>query len=194
MKRFSLSASSLLCLLLIPVLLSSCASGTKTGRFDHNSKVGQFTDSWQTVPLLPLVNARVSMPGVPGPLKTEKDMMFIGVGAGGEMYAVMSYSNPKAKLSATQVEKEMMPMMAQMLSGESLQMKKISERDIVVQGRKGRELVMARQFTPRVRMIFHIRMIMDNDREFVMLMAGSFDVPAVKSVIERFMGSLKFNE
>ena len=194
MKRFTLSLPCLLCVLLVPVLLSSCASSTGMKSLSTNGTTGKFTDSWHTVPLLPMVDARISMPGVPESVQAEKDMMFITLGGGGEMYAVMAVSDRKNKLPVQELEKEMMPMMSQMLSGGALQLKVISQRDIVVDGRKGKELIMARQYSPRMRMVFHTRMVMRNDHEAVFMIAAAFEVPAVKAVIDRFMGSLKFND
>jgi hypothetical protein len=37
-------------------------------------------------------------------------------------------------------------------------------------------------------------MVMRNDHEAVFMIAAAFEVPAVKAVIDRFMGSLKFND
>ncbi len=195
MKRFALSLPCLLGMLLIPVLLSSCSSpssGSGLNELSTTGAVGKFTDTWQTVPLEPLVKARVSMPGVPSSMMADEDINYIALGGGGEMYAVMAMRDEDTALPVQELENELLPMMAKKLSGGALQLSKVSERQIVVQGRKGKEVIMAREYSPRMRMVFHMRMVMRNEHEAVLMVVSAFEVPAMKPVIRRFMESLKF--
>jgi hypothetical protein len=195
MKRFALSLPCLLGMLLIQVLLSSCSSpssGSGLNELSTTGAVGKFTDTWQTVPLEPLVKARVSMPGVPSSMMADDDVNYIALGGGGEMYAVMAMRDEDTALPVQKLENELLPMMAKKLSGGALQLSKVSERQIVVQGRKGKEVIMARQYSPRMRMVFHMRMVMRNEHEAVLMVVSAFEVPAMKPVIRRFMESLKF--
>ena len=195
MKQRIFSLSNLLCVLLVPVLLSSCSSpgsGPGVNELCTTGAVGKFTDTWQTVPLEPLVKARVSMPGVPSSMIADDDVNYIALGGGGEMYAVMAMRDEHKALPVQELENELLPMMAKKLSGGALQLSKVSERQIVVQGRKGKEVIMAREYSPRMRMVFHMRMVMRNEHEAVLMVVSAFEVPAMKPVIRRFMESLKF--
>jgi hypothetical protein len=138
------------------------------------------------------VKARVSMPGVPSSMMADEDINYIALGGGGEMYAVMAMRDEDTALPVQELENELLPMMAKKLSGGALQLSKVSERQIVVQGRKGKEVIMAREYSPRMRMVFHMRMVMRNEHEAVLMVVSAFEVPAMKPVIRRFMESLKF--